>query len=186
LKSILITGGARSGKSTYAQQLARRDGGLVLFVATAEAGDEDMTQRIKAHRKSRPATWATLEAQHGLGRKITENLGQARIVIIDCITMLVSNILQRYDETSDAGQIEKEVLREIDELIKCMERSEARFIIVTNEVGLGIVPADRLSRIYRDTLGKANQALARHADEVYLLVDGLPLAVKSPPRRKNR
>jgi adenosylcobinamide kinase/adenosylcobinamide-phosphate guanylyltransferase len=178
LKSILITGGARSGKSTYAQQLARRGGRPVLFVATAEAGDEDMAQRIKAHRESRPATWATLEAQYGLGRKITENIGRAGIVIIDCITMLVNNIFQRYDETSDAGQIEKEVLREIDELIKCMERSDARFIIVTNEVGLGIVPADRLSRIYRDTLGKANQTLAEYSSEVYLMVAGIPVVVK--------
>jgi adenosylcobinamide kinase/adenosylcobinamide-phosphate guanylyltransferase len=184
LRSILITGGARSGKSTYAQQLARQSGGPVLFVATAEAGDEDMTQRIETHRKSRPAAWTTLEARYGLGRKITESIGQAGIVIIDCITMLVNNILQRYDETSDAGQIEQEVLGEIDELIKCMERSDARFIIVTNEVGLGIVPADRLSRIYRDTLGKANQMLATYADEVYLMIAGIPVVVKSPPKRE--
>jgi adenosylcobinamide kinase/adenosylcobinamide-phosphate guanylyltransferase len=178
LKSILITGGARSGKSTYAQELARQSGAPVLFVATAEAGDEDMAQRIRVHQKSRPAAWTTLEVTSGLGQKITGNMGRAGVVIIDCITMLVNNIFQRYDEASDAEQIEKEVLAEIEGLIKCMESSEARFIIVTNEVGLGIVPADRISRIYRDTLGKANQRLAGYADAVYLLVAGIPVAVK--------
>lgn len=180
MKSILITGGARSGKSTYAQELALKSGPPVLFVATAEAGDADMVQRIKTHRKSRPAAWTTLEVTSGLGRRITENIGQAGTVIIDCITMLVNNIFQQYHETSDAGKIEKAVAAEIEELIKCIKHSDARFIIVTNEVGLGIVPADRISRIYRDLLGKANQMLARHADEVYLLVAGIPLAVKQP------
>jgi adenosylcobinamide kinase/adenosylcobinamide-phosphate guanylyltransferase len=178
LKSILITGGARSGKSTYAQELARKSSLPVLFVATAEAGDEDMARRIEAHRKSRPAWWQTLEVTSGLGQKITENIGRAGVVIIDCITLLVNNIFQQYDETSDAGQMEKAVVAEIEALIKCMENSRARFIIVTNEVGLGIVPADRVSRIYRDTLGKANQMLAEHAGEVYLMVAGIPVAVK--------
>jgi adenosylcobinamide kinase/adenosylcobinamide-phosphate guanylyltransferase len=178
LKSLLITGGARSGKSTYAQELARKSGTPVLFVATAEAGDEDMARRIEAHRKSRPAAWTTLEATSHLGHQISENIGQAGTVIIDCITLLVNNIFQPYDETANAGQIEKAVVAEIEELIECIEHSDARFIIVTNEVGLGIVPADRVSRLYRDILGKANQMLAKHADEVYLLVAGIPMAVK--------
>jgi adenosylcobinamide kinase/adenosylcobinamide-phosphate guanylyltransferase len=178
LKSILITGGARSGKSTYAQELARKSSLPVLFVATAEAGDGDMARRIEAHRKSRPDWWQTLEVTSGLGRKITENIGRAGVVIIDCITLLVNNIFMQYDETSDASQMEKAVVTEIEALIKCMENSKARFIIVTNEVGLGIVPGDRVSRIYRDTLGKANQMLAAYASEVYLMVAGLPVVVK--------
>ncbi len=178
MKSILITGGARSGKSTYAQELALKTGRSVLFVATAEAGDADMARRIKAHRKSRPAAWTTLEAQLHIGRQITENIGQAGTVIIDCITMLVNNIIQQYDETADISQIEKAVVAEIEELIKCIEYSDTRFIIVTNEVGLGIVPADRISRIYRDLLGKANQMLANHVDEVIFMVAGVPLTIK--------
>jgi adenosylcobinamide kinase/adenosylcobinamide-phosphate guanylyltransferase len=178
LKSILITGGARSGKSTYAQELARKSSLPVLFVATAEAGDEDMKKRIEAHRKSRPAWWQTLEVTSGLGQKIAENTGRAGIVIIDCITLLVNNIFMQYDETSDADQVEMAVVAEIEGLIECMENSRTRFIIVTNEVGLGIVPADRVSRIYRDTLGKANQMLAAQADEVYLMVAGIPVVVK--------
>jgi len=178
LKSTLITGGARSGKSRRAQELALKTGDSVLFVATAEAGDEEMKRRIKAHRKVRPANWTTLEVTTQIGRNITRNIGQAGIVIIDCITMLVNNVFQHHEETTDATLIEKAVVAEIKELIKCMEHSNARFIIVTNEVGLGIVPADRVSRLYRDLLGKANQMLAEHADEVYLMVAGIPITIK--------
>jgi adenosylcobinamide kinase/adenosylcobinamide-phosphate guanylyltransferase len=181
LKIILITGGARSGKSTYAQKLALKTGRPVLFVATAEAGDADMARRIEAHRRSRPAGWTTLEASNRLGRQVAENIGQAGTVIIDCITLLVNNIIGPYDETADAELLEKAVVTEIEELIKCIEYSGVQFIMVTNEVGLGIVPADRVSRIYRDLLGKANQMLARHADEVYLMVAGIPLPVKKSP-----
>jgi adenosylcobinamide kinase/adenosylcobinamide-phosphate guanylyltransferase len=178
LKSILITGGARSGKSTYAQELALKTGRAVLFVATAEAGDADMARRIEAHRRSRPAGWTTLEATIRIGRWVAENIGKNGTVIIDCITLLVNNVIRPYGETADAGLMEKAVVTEIEELINCMENSGVQFIIVTNEVGLGIVPADRVSRIYRDLLGKANQMLARHADEVYLMVAGIPLPVK--------
>jgi adenosylcobinamide kinase/adenosylcobinamide-phosphate guanylyltransferase len=178
VKSTLITGGARSGKSRLAQELAIKTGDPVLFVATAEAGDEEMKRRIEAHRKSRPANWSTLEVTTHIGRKITRNIGQARTVIIDCITLLVNNVFQEHEGTTDAAPIEKAVVAEIKELIKCIEHSSARFIIVTNEVGLGIVPADRISRLYRDLLGKANQMLAEYADEVILMAAGIPIIIK--------
>ena len=179
MKTTLIIGGARSGKSTYAQEIASKSGVSVLFVATAEAGDEDMKKRIEVHRKSRPAKWATLEATTNIGRQITENIGKAQIVIIDCITLLVNNIFMQYDETTDTDLAEKEVMTEIDELTDCIDRTDARFIIVTNEIGLGVVPADRVSRLYRDVLGRANQRLAQYADEVYLLTAGIPIAIKT-------
>jgi adenosylcobinamide kinase/adenosylcobinamide-phosphate guanylyltransferase len=179
LKSTLIIGGARSGKSTYAQELALKAGGAVLFVATAEAGDEDMKKRIEMHRKSRPRGWVTLEATTHIGRQIIKNIGKAQTVIIDCITLLINNIFIPYDDKTDADLAEKEVAAEIKELLDCIERLDAHFIIVTNEVGLGIVPADRVSRLYRDLLGRANQMLAEHADKVYLLVAGIPVAVKN-------
>lgn len=178
MKSILITGGARSGKSRLAQELAIKTGEHVLFVATAEAGDEEMKRRIEAHRKSRPANWTTLEVTTHIGRKITRNIGQAQTVIIDCITLLVNNVFQQHERTTDAI-IEKAVKAEIKELIRCVEQSNAQFIIVTNEVGLGIVPADSVSRLYRDLLGKANQMLAEHADEVLLMVAGIPITIKN-------
>ncbi len=178
MKTTLIIGGARSGKSTLAQEMALKAGGKVLFVATAEAGDEDMKKRIEMHRKSRPPDWVTLEVTTHIGSRITKNTAKAQTVIIDCITLLINNIFMQYDENTDAGLAEKEVVAEIKELLNCIDRSDAHFIIVTNEVGLGVVPADRVSRLYRDLLGRANQMLAEHADEVFQLVAGIPLTVK--------
>jgi adenosylcobinamide kinase/adenosylcobinamide-phosphate guanylyltransferase len=180
LKSILILGGARSGKSRMAVDLAQKRGGDVLFVATAEARDDEMRRRIAAHRQVRPTGWKTLEVQTNIGTQIIRRIGKAQTVIIDCITLLVNNIFEPYDENTDASQIEKAVEGEIKELLDSIDRSEALFIIVSNELGLGIIPADRISRLYRDILGRANQMLAANADEVYLLVAGIPLAIKSP------
>lgn len=171
MKSILITGGARSGKSQFAQKLAVEAGGKVLFIATAEAKDEAMRLRIEAHRESRPAGWKTLEAPLGVSEIIAQHIGEAGIVVIDCITMLVANIMLQ-------GRGEELVLKEIEALINQMDALEATFILVTNEVGLGIVPDNELSRRYRDCLGRANQILAQHADEVYLMLAGIPLRLK--------
>lgn len=179
MKSTLITGGARSGKSRLAQEMALKTGGPVLFVATAEAGDEDMKERIEKHRKNRPANWTTLEVTTRLGHHITQNIGKAHTVVIDCITLLVSNVFQEYQGTTDAALLEKAVVSEIEELIKCIQRSKARFIVVTNEVGLGIVPADRISRLYRDFLGMANRMLAETADEVIFMAAGIPITIKA-------
>lgn len=181
-KCTLISGGARAGKSQMAQELALSSGQPVLFVATAEAGDPDMRDRIEKHRRSRPDSWHTLEATGEIGRRITEDAEEAKTVIIDCVTLLVSNIFGRHcdanGEPEDEARAEEETLVEIDALIDCMKRPGTDFIIVTNEVGLGIVPANRAARLYRDLLGKANQKLARSADEVYLVVSGLPLRIK--------
>lgn len=178
MKSILITGGARSGKSRRAQELAAKAGGQVLFVATAEAGDDEMMQRIKAHRKARPKDWTTLEAKTHIGKEINKNISQAKTVIIDCITLLINNVMMQYDEKTDAEIVEKAITAEVNELLECIKHAEADFIIVTNEVGLGIIPGDRVSRLYRDLLGRANQMLAEKANEVCLMVAGIPIAVK--------
>ncbi len=179
-KTILVTGGARSGKSKFAQKLASGLGEPVLFVATAEALDEEMRERIEEHRKSRPATWETLEVRRHVGTKILERAFKIRTVLIDCIALLVNNILFdcSKDEELDPARAEKEVRDEMEELISCMRQLAANFIIVTNEVGLGIVPGERVSRLYRDLLGKANQMLAECAGEVYLLISGIPLKIK--------
>jgi adenosylcobinamide kinase/adenosylcobinamide-phosphate guanylyltransferase len=178
LKSILLTGGARSGKSKMAQELAAKAGGKVLFVATATAGDDEMRQRIEEHRKARPKDWKTLEGTLHLGSQITKHSGGVKTIIIDCITLLVNNIFEECGENARAAAVERAVTAEIEELIKCMEKSRANFIIVTNEVGLGIVPGDRISRLYRDLLGKVNQMLAAKVNEVYLLVAGIAIRVK--------
>lgn len=178
MKTTLILGGARSGKSTLAQELATKAGGEVLFVATAEALDEDMKDRIEAHQRSRSPEWRTLEVATHVGKAITRNVGAADTIIIDCITLLVSNAFEANRGETDADVLEKAVTDEIQELIGCTRQVEAWFIIVSNEVGLGIVPADRTSRIYRDLLGKTNRMLAECADEVYLLVAGIPVTLK--------
>ena len=178
---ILVTGGARSGKSHHAQEIALKSAQPVLFVATAEAGDEEMRQRIEEHQKARPAAWRTLEATTGIGRQIKEKSGEAQTVIIDCVTLLVSNILTR-QEHAGGGLIEREVMAEISELTEYMNQVKADFIIVSNEVGLGLVPENSRSRLYRDLLGRANQILAQQCDEVYLMVAGLPFPIK--PARK--
>jgi len=181
-KKILILGGARSGKSHYAQEIALKSLQPVLFVATAEAGDEEMKQRIEEHRKARPSTWHTLEATTHIGRQIKQRAGKAQTVIVDCITLLICNIFGTHShpdgELIDATLIEQEVMAEINELTEYMNQVKANFIIVSNEVGLGLVPANGMSRLYRDLLGKVNQILAQQADEVYLMVAGLPFPIK--------
>jgi len=181
-KSILITGGARSGKSHFAQELAQISGKPVLFVATATAGDEEMRQRIEDHRKTRPADWNTLEVATQVGNAILQRSGKMQVVIVDCITLLVNNVFLQYGDPTgeqiDVPLIEKAVIAEIGELVDCINRVDADFLIVSNEVGLGLVPADKMSRLYRDLLGKANQMLAQSVDEVYLMAAGIPLMIK--------
>ncbi|MBL7061825.1 MAG: bifunctional adenosylcobinamide kinase/adenosylcobinamide-phosphate guanylyltransferase [Dehalococcoidia bacterium] len=171
----LILGGARSGKSHYAQQLAAKLSDKVLFVATGEALDEEMQARIAEHKKSRPKNWQTLEIPTGIGRRIERQIGDAEVVLIDCLTLLISNLLR---DEPDYPEAEKRVTSEINELIAAMDKLDASFVIVSNEVGMGLVPETKLGRIYRDLLGKANQLLASHATEVYLMVACLPVRVK--------
>jgi adenosylcobinamide kinase/adenosylcobinamide-phosphate guanylyltransferase len=182
LINILLIGGAGSGKSHFAQELALKLGGVVLFVATAVAGDEEMRQRINKHRGKRPPAWSTLEVTTEVGKKIREKIGDARVVIVDCITLLANNIFSQYSDRAgepiDVPLIEKSLNAEIEELIECLKQLDASFIIVTNEVGLGLVPPNRLGRLYRDLLAKANQRLAEAADEVYLMVAGLAVPIK--------
>jgi len=181
-KITLLLGGARSGKSWYAQELAKQSGKRVLFVATAEAGDEDMRLRIEKHRLGRPAGWRTLEAPARLAARIRQEIKGEQLIIIDCITLLVNNIFCRYGdaefETIEDSVLEKEVVAEISALQTCLENGEASCIIVSNEVGLGLVPDNRMGRLYRDILGRANQMLAQSSDEVFLMVAGIPLRVK--------
>jgi adenosylcobinamide kinase/adenosylcobinamide-phosphate guanylyltransferase len=176
---ILVLGGARSGKSTFAQRRAGELGGeQVLFVATAGAGDEEMRQRIEKHRRERPAGWQTLEAPQDVGRAIAAAQGGAvKVVLVDCLTLLVANRLGSAEDPF-APEVEEGVAEEVQELAACAERLAGDLIVVSNEVGMGLVPPYPLGRAYRDLLGQANQALAQKADEVYLLVAGIPLAIK--------
>jgi adenosylcobinamide kinase/adenosylcobinamide-phosphate guanylyltransferase len=176
----LILGGARSGKSTYAETLAAERGEQVLYVATAQAWDEEMRLRIANHRAQRPASWYTLEAQQEVGEAITATLQSHTpdIILLDCLTLLASNIITALPESVNALEATAALLVEVDALLAAYAQSETSWIIVSNEVGLGIVPPYPLGRVYRDALGRANQRLAAVADEVLFMVAGLPLVVK--------
>jgi alpha-ribazole phosphatase len=175
---ILILGGARSGKSAFAQQLARELGGdQVLFMATAEAGDEEMQQRIEKHRHERPAGWRTLEVQRDVGQAILDHDDGSRVILVDCLSLLVANLLLDVPDPFSAG-LEAQVVAEVEGLVSCAKRLDGHLIVVSNEVGLGLVPPYPVGRAYRDLLGRANQVLARNADQVYMLLAGIPVPIK--------
>jgi adenosylcobinamide kinase/adenosylcobinamide-phosphate guanylyltransferase len=169
---VLLLGGARAGKSALAQRLAQEAGGRVLFVATAEAGDDEMRRRIGAHRASRPAGWVTLEAPLKVAQAI-QAAASADVVLVDCLTLLVSNVLMAAPEKG-----EEAVLAETLALLAAMAGHPGTFIFVSNEVGLGLVPDNPLGRTFRDALGRVNQLVASRVDEVCLVVAGIPLKVK--------
>jgi len=174
----LILGGARSGKSDYAQALVKRSGGKVLFVATATASDEEMRARIAAHRAGRPAHWVTLEAP----RRLSEALRTAPLaesILLDCMTLLVNNILIGFPEPVIEADYYSAVDEELDGLLDAISKSQAKWVVVSNEVGLGLVPSYPLGRFFRDALGRVNQRLAKAADTVLFMVAGIPMLVKS-------
>lgn len=168
----LVTGGARSGKSTLALSLAAQ-GGRVLFAATAEARDGDMAARIAAHRRERPAEWATLEAPIALAAALRDAAAERDVVLVDCLTLWVSNLMLQPDAPTDDA-----VLRAADELLLAYTAGAASWIVVTNEVGLGVIPPSALGRRYRDLLGRVNQRVAAAADAVYLVVAGLAVDLR--------
>lgn len=180
---ILLLGGARSGKSHYAEQWAKEHGQRVLFVATAQAFDDEMHERIARHQGERPADWDTLEAPTQTGQAIATALTSSTVdtVLLDCITLLAANVLLALPEESTQADVDRAVLAEIDALLSAYATSEATWLVVSNEVGMGVVPPTKLGRLYRDALGRANQRIAQRADEVILLVAGLPWHLKGRP-----
>lgn len=174
----LILGGARSGKSSHAERLAEGTGKSVTFLATAQALDEEMSARIQKHRAERPAGWETLEIPFNLA--VYEPEIQSDVVLLDCVTLLVSNLLMQFvkDDLVDEGPFLLAVQKEIEDLIAAIRERDQEWFIISNEVGLGLVPAYQMGRVYRDALGWANQCLAREADRVILMVAGIPTTIK--------
>lgn len=181
-KFIFILGGARSGKSSYAVELAKKLKGKVTFVATALAFDREMKERIKLHKLSRPRNWNVVEEDRDV-REVLAKLNHApyercgvkgvkRIVLIDCLGLLISNLLA-------ANLSDKEIEMEINELLEIITKSEFTTILVSNEVGGGIVPANVLARRFRDLVGIANQMAAGEADEVIFMHAGIAMKLKS-------
>ena len=176
----LVLGGVRAGKSRYAQELAG-EGERILYVATAESGDEEMAARIAVHRAERPAAWSTLEEPIDLETTLAPRLPDVDTVLIDCLTLWVSNLLlQAPDNEETQARIQAQARR----LIQLCERSDACWIIVSNEVGLGVIPATRLGRDYADALGRVNQLFAAAADDVIVMFAGLPVNIRNPNRQE--
>lgn len=182
-----ILGGARSGKSDYALELARQLAGdhAVLFVATAQAGDEEMAERIARHRTERPDHWQTLEAPRQVGERLIAYLAQAApppaVIIVDCLTLLVSNVLfaEGDAETAPYLPIQARLDDEVTALLTAARIANRPVIVVSNEVGLGIVPLGRISRAYQDLIGRANRQVAAAAERAIFLLAGIPLDLKA-------
>lgn len=181
---ILVLGGARSGKSTFAERLAQDSRRTVAFIATATASDDDMRQRIERHRGQRPTEWSTIEEPLNLAFAVRQAASQADVLLLDCMTLWVSNWLFTQGQIDDTSSVilpyYESVLAEINKLLAAFSALDARkdLIIVTNEVGSGVVPAYTSGRLYRDVLGLVNQRLAAMADRVYLMVAGLGIDIK--------
>jgi adenosylcobinamide kinase / adenosylcobinamide-phosphate guanylyltransferase len=176
----LILGGARSGKSSYAQNLAEATGKSVTFIATAQALDEEMSTRIQKHRAERPNSWETFEIPCDIALHVRRI--KSDVVILDCITLLLSNLLMQItkDDFVDETPFMLAVQKEINELTVTLrvDEQEQDWIIISNEVGLGLVPPYQMGRVYRDALGWANQKLARESNKVIFMVAGIPMIVK--------
>ena len=174
----LITGGARSGKSSHALRLAEETGKSVTFLATAQALDEEMSTRIQKHRSERPAHWKTLEIPFDIASCVRQI--QSDVVILDCITLLITNLMMQYvkEDLVEEKPFMVAVQKEINKLAGALREQKRDWFIVSNEVGLGLVPPYQMGRVYRDALGSANQQLARMADRVVFMVSGIPMVVK--------
>lgn len=169
-KIILITGGARSGKSNFAEELAKKQGGKLFYIATGQPLDKEMRDRIKKHKKRRMKLWKTIEEPKNISLVLL-NISRG-ITVLDCITLWINNLI-------DKGLSDKAVKNEVSRVLKIADRGKFSIIIVTNEVGCGIVPNNKLARRYRDLLGTINQIIAKKADIVYWMCSGIPMEVKN-------
>ncbi len=180
-KLIFITGGIRSGKSTIAEKIASGLGPQVTYIATAQALDKEMGHRIDLHRQRRPGHWTTVEEPVNVTRVITEHGAKCDVIILDCLTMWLSNLLLAGQEKA-GGKTPKElpgrVLEEVRALAEAAKEAAAHVVIVSNEVGMTLVSDNFLGRQYQELVGWANQIVAGLADEAYLVVAGYPVNLK--------
>lgn len=181
---ILITGGARSGKSSFAEQLVADMGQEIAYIATARAFDAEMEDRIAKHRVQRPAAWLTFESPTQPSQVVATQGNRFDVLLLDCLTVMITNRMLAQDINWDApsvaqmNAIEADILFEISALLEATAANRAHLVAVTNEVGYGIVPISPLSRFFRDCAGRVNQRMAAAAAEVYLVVSGIPVRIK--------
>ncbi len=172
---ILVTGGSRSGKSRFALELAEKVSNKRLFLATSPVVDGEFNERISLHRKEREGRgWQTIEEEVDLYKVVDEKNDGVEIILIDCLTLWVNNLLFKKGSDLNLDELSKECLKLIEKIREC----DLTVVMVTNEVGLGIVPDNKLARLYRDLVGSCNQLVAAEADRVFLVSCGIPLQLK--------
>ncbi len=170
-KTIFITGGARSGKSRLAEKLAWEFGAPLGYIATGHGGDPEMAERIARHQSRRGPAWQTIEEPVDLTGAIRRYDGQFNALLVDCVTLWLTNLIMEREEIAAA-------LAEVRKLTALFSTLTTPLLLVSNEVGMGIVPENRLARAFRDLSGEANELLAAAADDVYIMFSGLPLKLK--------
>ena len=173
---IFITGGARSGKSIFAEQRAREFGVPLGYLATAQTLDSEMDERVKRHRQRRGAEWTTIEEPIHLSQALARCDGHYQAILVDCLTLWLSNLLFKYEDAAE--QVEERIHEDLQRLKSTLQRMVTPVVLVSNEVGMGIVPDNTLARLFRDIAGTANQTMAGAADEVHAVISGIPLRLK--------
>lgn len=180
---ILVTGGARSGKSSHTERLAAQQCDRVLYIATSTVTDDEMAQRVARHRAQRPEHWRTREGFRDPGEIIRREVQPGEGVVLECITTMLANLLFEASEgaspeTLDFAPLEAFLHQQVDDLIDACRQTDAPVWIVTNELGMSITPENRLARHFVDIAGRVNQKLAQAADEVWLVVSGIGVKIK--------
>ena len=181
---ILVTGGARSGKSLFAENKAKDKGEKVLYIATSIPFDDEMKLRVELHKKRRPESWDTFEGFKNIENIIYENKGKYDCMLFDCITIYITNLIFEYAKNpenmsrEDFIDTENKIINDFKNIVKAVKDTDTEIIFVTNEVGMGIVPENKLSRNFRDIAGKINQIAGLESDEVYMTVCGIPMKIK--------
>ncbi|MGL5749184.1 MAG: bifunctional adenosylcobinamide kinase/adenosylcobinamide-phosphate guanylyltransferase [Paraclostridium sp.] len=183
-KLILVTGGARSGKSSFAESLCVSQNNATAYIATSIPFDEEMKDRVRKHQDSRPSIWKTYEIYKDIYSIIESISNEHKTVILDCVTLLVNNLMFEhgidFDNTTpeEINKMEFYIKNQVEKLICEIEKTELYFVIVTNELGMSLVPDNKLCRVYSDIVGRINQYIATRSNEVYFVVSGIPMKIK--------
>ncbi len=181
----LVTGGARSGKSRFGEALIGEQGEKILYIATASVLDHEMKERVRKHREDRPCEWMTMEEYSRFDQCLPTYQGKVEGVFVDCITLMVTRLMidawsDDWDSISaeELSRVEKTISDEVDRLLDVLPKLSVPAVLITNEVGNGIVPQNRMAREFRDIVGRVNQTIAHRSHEVYWVVSGIPVKIK--------
>lgn len=177
-KIVLVVGGARSGKSSFAESYVASKGKKIAYIATAQVYDKEMEYRVKLHKTRRPSDWKTYEFPYHAEQAIAEAAKEHDMILFDCITLYLSNLLCKENAAIDLDKDSTEVFAAFQQIVRAAKEADCTLVFVSNEVGAGIVPENALAREYRDLAGLVNQMIAREAEEVFLVTCGIPVNIK--------